>query len=80
MSIANQLVDFIAASLADADAAFVDDFVQNGPIPGGAEGAYRYLLAVALRKKTAPELAAETGVSEAVAGRLLEWLEKGTKE
>lgn len=79
MTVSSQLVEFIASALADADASFVDDFVQNGPIPGGADGAYRYLLAVALRKVSAAEFATQTGVSEAVAERLLAWLESGTR-
>ncbi|WP_216563277.1 hypothetical protein, partial [Pseudomonas aeruginosa] len=42
MSIESQLVEMIASSLAKADKAFVKDFVENGPIPGGVDGANRY--------------------------------------
>ncbi|MHC5195080.1 hypothetical protein ACYSUW_15095 [Pseudomonas frederiksbergensis] len=79
MNIENQLIDFIASSLATADTAFVDDFVSNGPIPGGVDGANRYLLAVAMRDVAAPEFAISTGVSQDVAESLLAWLKAGTR-
>ena len=79
MSIEEQLVSFIASTLSKGNAALVDDFVVNGPIPGGSDAAYRYLLAVALRNITAHEFAGITGVSEDVAQRLLAWLDAGTR-
>lgn len=79
MSIENQLIDFIASALAEADHAFMDDFVLNGPIPGGPDAANRYLLAVAMRNIPAAEFAVSTGVSHAAAEKLLAWLGAGTR-
>lgn len=79
MSIENQLVDYIASTLTNADAAFVEDFVTNGPIPGGREGGSRYLLAVAMRNVSAEQFASLTGVSVDVAQSSLNWLEAGTR-
>ncbi|HBO2935375.1 TPA: hypothetical protein L4R50_000371 [Pseudomonas aeruginosa] len=79
MSIESQLVEMIASSLACADKEFVKDFVENGPIPGGVDGANRYLLAVAMRNVSAPDFAASTGVSQEVAQSLLDWLSAGTR-
>ena len=64
MSIETQMIEFIAASLAEADNAFVEDFVTNGPIPGGQDGGSRYLLAVALRKVSAEQFSELTGTKE----------------
>jgi len=79
MSIQYQLISFIRAQLAMADSAFVADFVKNGPIPGGRDGGFRYLLAVALHGVSADHLATIAGISPAVAVALKEWLEDGTK-
>lgn len=79
MSIENQAVEFIASTLASADNAFVEDFVTNGPIPGGRDGGCRYLLAVAMRNISAPDFAKQTGVSLDTAQHLLGWLYAGTR-
>lgn len=69
----------MADTIESAESWFVDNFAQNGPVEGGVDGACRYLLAIALRGCTAAEFAKQYGVSEAIAERLLEWLEAGTK-
>jgi hypothetical protein len=78
MNIENQFITIISSALSSADDAFVEDFVTNGPIPGGRDGGSRYLLAVAMRDITASQLADITGVSLAVAQNLLRWLNAGT--
>lgn len=79
MTIDSQLISFIRSALLSADTAFVDDFVKSGPIPGGIDGAARYLLAVALHEMDATKLASITGVSLDTAHYLKTWLEAGTK-
>lgn len=75
----NQLIAFVKSALAQGDRAFVDDFVKNGPIPGGVDGASRYLLAVALNTISPERLAEVSGVSVPVATYLKNWLEDGTR-
>ncbi len=69
----------MADTIENAESWFVDNFAQHGPVEGGLDGACRYLLAIALRGCTAAEFANQYGISEAIAERLLEWLEAGTK-
>ena len=73
------LISFIRSSLLAADTAFIDDFVSNGPIPGGANGAARYLLAVALHDVDPTKLASICGVSLDTAQYLKDWLDSGTR-
>jgi hypothetical protein len=79
-NVENQLVAFIKSALANGDEKFVSDFVHNGPIPGGEDGANRYLLAVALSEVSAADLAKITGASAAVASHLKTWLDAGTRK
>jgi hypothetical protein len=46
--IQSPLLSFIKSALSNGDTAFIDDFVKNGPVPGSADDANSYLLAVAL--------------------------------
>lgn len=78
-TIENQLVSFIKSALAKGDRAFIEDFATNGPIPGGADAANRYLLAVALNSVTPERFAEITGVSIPVAQHLKGWLDAGTR-
>ncbi len=79
MSIEDTLVAAISTALSTADKEFVEDFVTNGPIPGGRDGGSRYLLAIAMRSVSASQFAGMTGVSPAVAQNLLHWLDAGTR-
>jgi hypothetical protein len=79
MNVEAQLIEFIRTSLKTADAAFVEDFVSNGPIPGGKDGGTRYLLAVALHEVNAEKLAAIAGISLPTAQHLKTWLDRGTR-
>jgi hypothetical protein len=78
-----QLVQLFRSALRTADADFVEDFVTNGfvtkeQVPGGRDGGFRYLLAAALHEIDAQKLALVTGVSEAAARCLKDWLVAGT--
>ena len=77
--IENQLVSFIKSALSNGDKTFIEDFVKNGPIPGGADGASRYLLAVAMNDVSPERLAEIAGVSIPVAQHLKGWLDAGTR-
>lgn len=77
--IQEQLVSFIRSSLATGDKALMNDFVKGGPIPGGEDGANRYLLAVALIDVSAVRLAEIAGISVPVAQHLKGWLDAGTR-
>lgn len=78
-SIEQQLVTFIRSALANADTCFMDDFVTNGPIPGGRDASTRYLLAVALSDVAPAALAGLSGVSQDAAEFFKKWLEAGTR-
>jgi hypothetical protein len=43
MNIENQFIAVMSSALSSVDDAFVEDFVTNGPIPGGRDGGSRYL-------------------------------------
>ncbi|HDS1721512.1 hypothetical protein NPS53_08385 [Pseudomonas putida] len=73
------LGQMIVDTTTDAEAWFVENFAQNGPVEGGIDGVCRYLLALGLRHYDAAEFATLTGMSEQIAQRLLDWLEAGTK-
>lgn len=74
----DSLGQIIVDTIADAEAGFLDNFAQNGPVEG-IDGACRYLLALSFRRYDAAEFASLTGMSEEIAQRLLDWLEAGTK-
>ncbi len=79
MSAEQNMSDFVAKSLIKFDEPLIESFINGGAIPGGVEGANRYLLAMALRDISPEKLATITSISLPLAEHLTKWLDAGTR-